>query len=380
MFQRMKTIQFSGSVFLTLNLIVLTLLVGCATRPNPPLSGAVVYTARDGLNKLVYCWKNAGTDNTGRLLPLPKEPAIHPPTVSPDGSLVAYTALVPDPTAPGLGVAILNMHIQDSHFTKVYSLPPPSNGSGVPSIIIPTTDQRQDYVSPIRWSPDSRKIALVFDRLYLMDDNGSNLVSTPSALELYPLPCWAPDSTFIAVGSGNKVVIFDTFAKPVRTLNQCRPLGWMRDGRRVVVLDSASDDNETTVRIIDINSTDEKRLSLGSISRSYIPELSPDTSKLAFVSQDQKLGFVRLDGTGKTLLMMGNWRVPTYFVRLFWSPDSRQLAMRVVDRSRIVGGKTTEEADSVRTVLAFDTQGYSPIELLTGNYITMHQWNACLPE
>jgi Tol biopolymer transport system component len=104
-----------------------------------------------------------------------------------------------------------------------------------------------------------------------------------------------------------------------------RSPNWSQDGDRIAFY-SARDDLPG-IFVINVDGTNEQRLTANTISTDLFPVWSPDGSKIAFTRFDGKTGdiyTVNSDGTNLTRLMgpndaFSNWK-------LYWSPDGSKMA------------------------------------------------------
>ncbi len=141
------------------------------------------------------------------------------------------------------------------------------------------------------WSPDGKIITFQSDResaleIYMMNADGSELTQFTKTIGKNGLPAWSPDGTRMAY-TGN------------------RYLGW-------------------NVYVTDIDKTDDKRITDG--HGACRPDWSPDSEKLAFVSQkaDGKgdIWMMNPDGSEETQLTFDKANYDYYPA---WSPDGKYI-------------------------------------------------------
>ena len=190
----------------------------------------------------------------------------------------------------------------------------------------------------VKWSPDGSRILFQSDRdgdyeIYLMDENGTNIVQLTDNNVDDKYPFWSPDGSRIAFVSesrsyseiflmgvdGKNVVQFSDIGS--RSTRSLLIRGWSPDGKQLSFsrLDSRweffwmSTDDGSVVRMTDIRVQD-----------GFFPYLSwsPDGRRLALTREDGQIYIMESDGTNEIQLTdnyRGTHLEPT------WSPDGSQI-------------------------------------------------------
>ena len=145
------------------------------------------------------------------------------------------------------------------------------------------------------WSPDGTQIAFGSDtgttttpQIYVMNADGTNLVSLTNDTVGMVEPAWSPDGTKIAVASN-------------------------RDGI-------------SSIYTIDADGSNIMRVTNAVPASDQAPAWSPDGTRIAFWTNEGAIGLhiaiVNADGTGRT----GLWPNTAYGLNPAWSPDGTRIA------------------------------------------------------
>jgi dipeptidyl aminopeptidase/acylaminoacyl peptidase len=156
-------------------------------------------------------------------------------------------------------------------------------------------------------------------------------------------------------------------------------LGWSQDSNRLMVFAEGGVAASTrTVTSHNMINGEVGVLSLPNCATRLLqyPVLSPQNNRIAYVSNNRDIWVVNIDGSNAYRLEMGNWSTPNagYTTNIFWSPDGRYVATRVVDSNDQDNIEKYHKADSVRFVAVFDTIGNSPCIAATGQWLSLRQW------
>jgi TolB protein len=196
------------------------------------------------------------------------------------------------------------------------------------------------------WSPDGTSIVFTSDRddgnpeIYVMDADGSDqarLTNTPDFAESYPR--WSPDGGQIAfVKSGpygpdttTRIFVMNDDGSNVRRLTRGdateRDPAWSPDGQRIAYLSGG-------INIIDADGSNERAV-VDADHSYYSPTWSPDGSRIAYSSyrdsmkEDdpgmyQQIFVVDPDGSDLIHIPEGA-NGDDYYAGPSWAPDSRQI-------------------------------------------------------
>ena len=201
------------------------------------------------------------------------------------------------------------------------------------------TDNTWDDIYP-RWSPDGKRIVFSANsagryQLYIMDDNGKNIIQLTTSPEDNMDPAWAPDGRSIVfakrvknvLGKRLSIWIMDLSSKQERRaipdfhgshilpdLSPCAPL-LAFTGSRTIGWD---------VFLYDLNSRKYRGLTKG--GKACRPRFSPDGQRIVYVSDDADgkgdIWMMNADGTNQQRIAE---RDKTYDYFPSWSPDGNKV-------------------------------------------------------
>jgi Tol biopolymer transport system component len=217
------------------------------------------------------------------------------------------------------------------------------------------------------WSPDGTKIAFVSshdggdDEIYVMDADGSNLISLTNNLWQDIRPTWSPDGIKIAFQgyrdgspySGIFVVDSNGASAPVRITNsgtEDKSPAWSPDGNKIAF--SRSNDIYT----VRPDGTAQTNLtnSPSSAATKLDPAWSPDGTKIAFWGQatdSAEIYTMNADGSNRTLLTNNS----AYDAYPAWSPDGTKIVF--------VSDRDSNDESSVGELYVMDADGSNQTRL-----------------
>ncbi len=214
-----------------------------------------------------------------------------------------------------------------------------------------------DEVWRFAWSPDSRRLTVVFDKggLRVVDVN-SRQVTVLSTREEFLDPVWSPDGKRITVAVlyGDKIGLADfrptAGGEPVQIARLSRRPGmpaYSLDGRYLAYSGPISEEWEPTWESdlweIDLSTGKERRLTEDSFVDSY-PAYSPDGLWLAFLSERSGSRQVwLLPRAGGEARPLTHDAEDIYLGPLTWLPDSRGVMYTRAGKIRIASLDGAEE-------------------------------------
>jgi TolB protein len=154
------------------------------------------------------------------------------------------------------------------------------------------------------WSPDGRRIAFVSDRdgnknIYVMDADGTNVTQFTNDLAIDTTPAWSPDGHYIAFASS-------------------------RDGD--VMGQGTTHPMDYNIYLMRADGANIVQLTEGG---GWIPDWSPDGSRIAFASDRNTDGYMNpdiylVDVDGSNIMQLTEDPVPD--AEPNWSPDGHRIA------------------------------------------------------
>ena len=255
-----------------------------------PTGGKIVFAStRDGGNWEIYSMNANGTSQTR----LTNNPAVDTqPTISPDGSRVAFTS------------------DRNGNF-QIYVMN--ADGTGLTRL---TNNAATDFAP--KFSADGNRIAFVSDRdfnyeIYVMNADGTNQARLTNNAASDFNPTFSPDGSRIAFDSnrdGNPEIYSMNAdgTNPTRLTNNSAAdelPSFSPDGSRIVFASKRDDGLTAKIYQMNSNGTNQVRLSTVSASETY-PAFSPDGSQIAFTSyrddSEGELYKMNADGTNQVRL------------------------------------------------------------------------------
>ncbi len=248
------------------------------------------------------------------------------PSVSPDGSRIAYSAYgrpgwFPWTWAKGKGWGVVTAKADGSDKHRI-------------------TGNNQLDINPV-WSPDGIRIAFVGPREYVisvMRADGSELQSAVNLPVIWSsiagAPSWSPDGNHIAIAGESGRRGEDIFVVEVGGSNQTRVAdgmgdgtsvpAWSPDGRRIAFVKDGSDSGVFTVDPDGAGLRKVASLPIQTVSRTDSISWSPDGSTIQFRGY-----VVKADGSTERSLAWSDGQTA-------WSPDGSRIAIYASDRTDIV--------------------------------------------
>jgi Tol biopolymer transport system component len=186
-------------------------------------------------------------------------------------------------------------------------------------------------------SPDGTRVVFVSSKrdgnyeIYLINTDGSGLTRLTNNPELDLDPTWSPDgSQIIYTSSGiiNVMGVDGSNPHPLSNVSAGFP-SWSPDGRQVLFL---TGNLYNILNIMDANGSHARVIHTSQVYEMKSPVMSPDGSKIAFLTQKTQDGYVEvdvIDKDGKNQLSLTDGYQLTYG-GLSWSPDGQQLIFTMV--------------------------------------------------
>jgi Tol biopolymer transport system component len=191
-------------------------------------------------------------------------------------------------------------------------------------------------------SPDGTRVAFVSDKrdgnyeIYVIHTDGSGLtrLTTNPGFDLQP--SWSPDGSQIVYlscsgNSGCKINVMGadgSNSHPLSNFNASFPR-WSLDGRQILFV---TGDMGNTLNIMDADGTHAQVIHTDQVYEVKSPVLSPDGSKIAFLTQknpDDPVEVDVIDKDGKNQHSLTDGYNLTYG-GLSWSPDGQQLIFTMI--------------------------------------------------
>jgi Tol biopolymer transport system component len=181
-------------------------------------------------------------------------------------------------------------------------------------------------------SPDGTRVTFVSDKrdgnyeIYLIHTDGSGLarLTTNPGLDLQP--SWSPDGSQIMYSSAGYIYMVGVDGSnphPVSNFNASFPR-WSPDGRQILFV---TGDLGNILNIMDADGTHAQVIKTNQVHMIRSPVMSPDGSKIAFLTQKNPDDLVEvdvIDKDGKNQHSLTDGYQLTYG-GLSWSPDGQQL-------------------------------------------------------
>jgi TolB protein len=172
---------------------------------------------------------------------------------------------------------------------------------------------------------DGASVDPYYDEIYVMNEDGTNIVRLTNSLNYDGVPTWSPDGTKIAFESwrdGNReIYVMDADGANQTNLTNYAALdeapSWSPDGTKIAFDSSRSGQYE--IWVMDSDGSNLMRLTTdyGNVE----PAWSPDGEKIVYEFQGE-IATINIDGTNKTVLTSNTGRDgwPA------WSPDGTKIA------------------------------------------------------
>lgn len=172
--------------------------------------------------------------------------------------------------------------------------------------------EKEMIVTEVLLSPDQSLMAIGNFGNLVIKDVKSN--TTKYSFNPYSTGAvsWSPDSKQIAYGVSSGLSVKKLGSDTVRSVsigdgNRVFAISWSRDGRQVAYVVGVAmvmnRDNPTELRVINADTTGERRLATNGV----IPTWSPDGKYLVFYNGHGGLHLIRSDGSGERPVATGVW-------------------------------------------------------------------------
>jgi TolB protein len=175
--------------------------------------------------------------------------------------------------------------------------------------------------------------------IHLFEEDGTLARVLPGTKGLAE-PKWSPDGELLAASNAYGVVTLRPDGSGLeRVLEHASSPSWSPDGKRLAVMVDTCGDveecptdlgNPMELFVVNADGTDARRLTSND-GYDGDPHWSPDGERIAFTGDDG-LYLIRPDGTGRELLLPGDWPYSRG-----WSPDGRTLLFEDIDADPAVG-------------------------------------------